>query len=209
MDSFEERSETRPDWFLMGIVAGVLVLIVIVLAMAARQQPPAYSEDGAPEGVTHDYLVALAMSDFERAWLLLSPEVPGYPSTLEQFVDDIADKPWTFALHEPSRAFSVSDASIAGNRAVVVVTESTFRQQGLFDSNQWTREFTVTLERDGGTWRILRSDRYWHRCWSKPPPCERHTRRGDTNDPAEAVAGNEGRGPDSAESAGLEQETGH
>lgn len=209
MDSFEERSESRPDWFLLAIVAGVVVLIVTALAMAARQQPPGYLEDGSPEGVTHDYLLALANSDFERAWLLLSPEAPGYPSTLEQFVDDIADQRWAFALHEPSRAFSVSDASIAGGRAVVVVTESTFRQQGLFDSNQWTREFTVTLARDGDTWRILSSERYWHRCWSTPPPCERHSRRGDTNDPAEAVAGNEGHGTDSADSAGAGSETGH
>jgi hypothetical protein len=162
----------RPDWFLIGIVVAVILLVVVALAYAMRQPEPEFREDGTPSGVAHDYLLALAESDYERAWGYVSPSVAGYPGTLEQFVDDVADQGWTFGLSNPSRAIEVPPADIAGDRAVATVVESTFRQAGLFDSAQSTQRFAMTLAREGDTWRIVDGERYWHRCWRVEPPCD-------------------------------------
>lgn len=162
----------RPDWFLIGIVVAVILLVVIALAYAMRQPAPTFRDDGTPSGVAHDYLLSLAQSDYERAWGYVSPSVPGYPASVEQFVDDVDDQRWTFGLNEPSRALDVPPADIAGDRAVATVVESTFRQSGLFDSAQSTQRFTITMAKEGNAWRIVDGERYWHRCWRVTPPCD-------------------------------------
>jgi hypothetical protein len=66
------------DRFLIGIVAGVVILVVAVLAIALlRPNQPSYEPDDTAEGVAHNYLLALQLEDYGRAQGCLSRSLPG------------------------------------------------------------------------------------------------------------------------------------
>jgi len=165
----------RPDWFLIAIALGTMALVLAALFIAVRLPAPEPRDDDTAAGAAHDYLLSLSLREYDRAWGYLSPSLPGYPTTVEQFLDDVNDESWAFGLEQSSRSFDVSaeTSEPLGDRAVVTVLESSFTQAGLFDSGQTTRRFEMTLAREGDEWRLVDGERYWHECWSVPPPCRR------------------------------------
>ncbi len=157
------------DKFLLGIVAGVVVLVVVVFAIALlRPEAPSYDPDDTPEAVAHNYLLALRLSDYERAYGYLSPSLKGYPATVEKFADDIEDT-WSFRTDRDSNISLIVDSvRITGDRAVVSIQRTVFYGGGLFDSGESTQMLNVELRLTPEGWRIVESDRYWDRCWSDP-----------------------------------------
>lgn len=59
----------RQDRFLTGILVGVGVLIVLAVGMFfVRQGKQVYMEEDTPEGVVHNYIIALQQKDYDRAY---------------------------------------------------------------------------------------------------------------------------------------------
>ena len=86
-------------------------------------------------------------------------------------VDDIAEPRWNSAGGDSrSSSFRADSTTVAGERAVVTVVESSFRSSSLFESNAYTMDFDVILAEVDGAWKLRRADtrRYWHPCWSEP-----------------------------------------
>lgn len=160
----------KTDKLLIGIVAGILLLVVVAFAIALSKPKPAYQAEDTPEGVAFNYLFALQQKDFERAYGYLSPTVKGYPRTAEKFAADIQNRSYTFSrLNDSSTTLEVASSTVTGGRATVRIRETRFREGELFNSSQYTYSFNVTLHRDNnGTWKIVNSDRYWISCWSDP-----------------------------------------
>jgi len=76
----------KQDRFLTGILAGIAVLVVIALAVFfLRQGSQSYISEEAPEGVVHNYVLAVLDDDYERAYGYLA-ELDHKP-TYEQFRD--------------------------------------------------------------------------------------------------------------------------
>lgn len=160
----------KTDKILIGIVAGILLLVVVAFAVALSKPKPAYQAETAPEGVAFNYLFALQQKDYERAYGYLAPSIKGYPKTAEAFVDDIRDNSWTFSrLDDSSTTLGVDSVDVNGKRADIKILETRFYEGDLFSSSQYTNTFNVTLRQaENGQWKIVESDSYWLYCWSDP-----------------------------------------
>ena len=67
----------KQDRFLTGILIGIAVLVVIALAVFfLRQGSQSYISEDAPEGVVHNYVLAVLNDDYEKAY--------GYLADLDQ-----------------------------------------------------------------------------------------------------------------------------
>jgi hypothetical protein len=161
------------DKFLLGLVAGVVLLVGAAFAVVLLRPKPAYRADDTPEGVAHNYLLALQQSDYERAYGYLSPTLRGYPDSLDEFVENVEDNEWQFQ-QDDSITLSVESAKITGERATVTVQKKVFYGGGLFDNYEYTDTFKMTLRLDtvSGNWKISDSDDYWAWCWSNENVCQ-------------------------------------
>jgi hypothetical protein len=162
----------RSDKFLIGIVAGIALLVVVAFVVALLRPPPAYRAEDTPEGIAHNYLLALQQGDYDRAYGYLSPGIPGYPSSVEAFIYDISDNSWQFReLETGSVSITVETARVADNRATVSVRETQFYRGGIFESSQRTQRFNMQLRQEEGIWRIYDAESYWLRCWLREQGC--------------------------------------
>lgn len=157
------------DRFLIGIVAGVVLLVGVVIGVALlRSHEVSYQPEDTPEGVAHNYLLALQWEDYERAYGYLSPTLPGYPASAREFTDDVEDNAWSFGRYDDDVSLAVEAVKVTDDRAEVSVRRTSFYSGGVFDSGQYSTTFDMTLHREGGEWKVVESDRYWYRCWSRP-----------------------------------------
>ncbi|NTV62654.1 MAG: hypothetical protein HGA65_03830, partial [Oscillochloris sp.] len=157
--------------FLLAIIAGVVLLVVVALALALTRTPQGYLPDTAPDGVAHNYLLALKQGDSARAYGYLSSDLAGYPPTVDDFIADI-DSRYSWAFNRESATISVGAPRITGDQATVTVSETRFAEGGLFGSGQYGSSFGMTLRRQGDAWRLVSADSYWAACWSQSRPCE-------------------------------------
>lgn len=76
----------KQDRFLTGILVGIAALVVIALVVFfLRQGSESYISEEAPEGVVHNYVLAVLDGDYERAYAYLA-ELDRKP-TYQQFRD--------------------------------------------------------------------------------------------------------------------------
>jgi hypothetical protein len=158
------------DKFLIGIVAGSVLLVVVAFVITLARPEASYRTEDTPEGVAHNYLLALQRDEFARAYGYLSPTLPSYPDDETDFARHIDDQPWMFRRYEDV-TLSVESAKVSGDRATVQVRESQFRGGDLFDSSQSSSTFDMTLEREGGVWKIVDAEHYFARCWDYAGGC--------------------------------------
>jgi hypothetical protein len=160
------------DRFLFGIVVGSILLTAVSFVMLLRLPPPTYGEEGSPEGVVHNYLLALKHKDFERAYLYLDPKLAGFPASAEKFEQDIVGSSWSFSgVFETNISLEVLSSEQRSGTASVMVQEIKFYDRGLFSNEQTTSNFRVRLIKQDSTWRITSADSYWYRCWNNISAC--------------------------------------
>lgn len=153
------------DKFLIGIVVGAILLVAVSLVLALLQPKPTYRAEDTPEGIAHNYLLAIQQGEYTRAYGYLSPTLKGYPASALVFEDQV--KSYSFAFRDEQSAFSVQPALINGDRADVPVQERRFNRGVLFTSSSSMPTFQVRLARDKelGAWKIIKSGSYWVYCW--------------------------------------------
>ena len=167
-------AQHQTDKFLIAIVAGALALVVSAFLLARSLPEPVYQSEGTPEGVAHNYLLALRQRDFGRAYGYLSPQLPGHPDSAEAFAELVLDYPWEFGIDEREGGqLQVIETDVGEERASVRVRETRFQSSGLFDSSQSTHTFRMTLQREEGDWRIHNAGSYWSHCLTEKRACER------------------------------------
>jgi hypothetical protein len=149
------------DKLLIGIVAGIVLLVVAALAITLSRPEPTYQSEDTPEGVAHNYLLAIQKQDHERAHGYLSPTLPGYPSSPEEFTEDTR-RGYSFRIDE-NTSLGVESAKVTGHHAEVEVRESRFYRGDLFSSSQ--RSYAFKMELEGDEWKIVNSDRYFAWRW--------------------------------------------
>jgi hypothetical protein len=140
-----------PDRFLIGIVAGAILLILVALGavLVARQRPPVAVDPASPVGVVQGYVEAVRAGDGDRAKAYLTR------AARESSERQKGDGPRFVDSSRSERRILVSLSSESADRAEVKVTVSTFSARtDPFSSNSYHNELTVHLQREDGQWRI-------------------------------------------------------
>jgi hypothetical protein len=158
------------DKFLIGIVVAVLLLVVAALAVTRLRPEVTYQADDGPEGVAHNYLLALQRGEYERAYGYLSPTLEGYPASEGAFAASVLQARWAFRRDEDV-TLVVESHVVAGDRAAVQVRESRFRSGGLFGTSSYTTRFEMSLQREDTGWKVIESEAYFAPCWKSERGC--------------------------------------
>jgi len=150
------------DKALIGIVAGIILLVIIAFVVTLTRSPATYQADDTPEGVAHNYLLALTQEEFDRAYAYLSPSIAGYPESLEDFEDVVRIYDWRFPL---DASIAVLSSEIDGDWATVHARETRFNGGVLFNNHQSIHLFHIYLKWEDGNWKIYDGSRFFARCW--------------------------------------------
>ena len=106
----------RQDRFLTGILIGIAVLVVIALAVFfLRQGSQSYVSEDTPEGVVHNYVLAVLNDDYEQAYGYLA-DLDNKP-TYEQFRDAFV----TGVVNPNNAAVDIGNSEVSDDTASVEV----------------------------------------------------------------------------------------
>ncbi|HUH96197.1 MAG TPA: hypothetical protein VLZ89_02490 [Anaerolineales bacterium] len=154
----------KQDRFLIGILIGIGILIVAALAVFfSRQNKQTYVSEATPEGVVHNYVLALLNKDYQKAY--------GY-------LADLTDKP-SFAqfrqafaagrLNPSSAAVHIGTADITGADASVEVDLVYMPGDPL--SAGYDNVGSAQLVKQNGAWRLSAMPTYnlWDYSWYQKP----------------------------------------
>jgi len=154
----------KQDRFLIGILVGIGVLVVVALALFfTRQDKQEYVADDTPEGVVHNYALALYREDYEKAYDYLAEmeNKPTYNEFRQAFFNRYVD---------PSNAgLELGETEIADEEAYVTVY-LIYNPSDPF-SNGYRSAETARLERQNGKWKLLQMPyNFWSYDWYQPKP---------------------------------------
>ena len=158
------------DRFLLGIVAGVALLVVVAFLLVLNRKELTYQSEDTPQGVAHNYLLALQERDYERAFGYLSPDLAGYPQSVDEFAGDL--KQFTSYIHRPEdTSFLVKSSQVSGTRATVQVQVTSFSGGDLFSSRSNISTFEFRFRMIDERWKIFDADEFFAFCWKEQAGC--------------------------------------
>src|SRR5574340_1299559 len=103
------------DKFLIGIIAGIGLLVVIAVVVVLSKPEETYQNENTPESVVHDSLLALQKEDYAKAYSFISSSIPGYPRTEGKFVSDIDNFAWNlYAINNSSFSIDSREVKVKG-----------------------------------------------------------------------------------------------
>src|SRR6185369_17425936 len=106
----------KQDRFLTGILVGIAVLVVIALAVFfTRKNNQSYISENNPEGVVHNYVLAVLNKDYKKAYGYLA-DLDNKP-TFDEFRNPFV----TGGLNPGNSALDVGKSEITGDDAYVEV----------------------------------------------------------------------------------------
>lgn len=155
----------KQDRFLTGILIGIGVLIVAALAVFfVRRDAQAYVSDTTPEGVVHNYIVAILQKDYEKAYTYLA-DLEHKP-TFDEFRDSFL----TGMVNPDSSAVDVGDSEITVDDAYVEVA-IIYNPSDPFSSGYRDVQRAI-LVKQGSAWKLSSMPTYnlWDYNWYQEPP---------------------------------------
>ncbi len=155
----------KQDRFLTGILIGIGLLILAALAIFfVRQDKQTYVSDDAPEGVVHNYVLAVINKDYEKAYGYLA-DIENKP-TFDEFRQAFA-----VGRVNPSNAgIRIGKAEITGDTASVEV-DMIYTPGDPFSSG-YNNVGSAQLLKQNGMWKISMMPAYtvWDYSWYQAPP---------------------------------------
>ena len=163
------------DKRLIVIVAGTVILVAVLFILTRlHSKAPEYQADDTPQGVVYNYVLAMQLKDYGRAYSYLSSTLPGYPTGGQFAIDaersnaNIYHPPYEAIWHADDVSPIIESVEIDGDMAQVLVRMTPTGRGDLFDRGQGSYAFYVSLERQDGAWKISYSESYWFDCWHSP-----------------------------------------
>jgi hypothetical protein len=156
------------DKTLILIVGAVVLLVIGAVAAVLLRPEPEYRSGSTPDGVVHNYLLALQQGDYERAYGCLHDDVK--VKDLDDFIDSVEGRPYSFDLGS-NVALSIDDESHISESSARVTVHKTETYNDLFGGGSYARDFNVRLKKENDQWKISDSDDYWDYCWDKTSTC--------------------------------------
>ena len=156
----------KQDKFLIGIVAGILLLVVVSIVVVLTRAPgnEEYRAEDTPEGVVHNYFLAIQRKEFAKAHGYLSDDLANKPS-LEQFIQEAGN----YGSSQEA-SLKIGDVTQTDGVTQVAVTVTSYSGGGPFDSNRYSSDDVALLRQDAaGQWRITQFPYpYWAWGWNEP-----------------------------------------
>ncbi len=155
----------KQDRFLTGILIGIGVLIVLALVVFFIRQPSAsYVLEDTPEGMVHNYVLAVLNKDYQKAYGYLADlnQKPTYEAFRQAFA--------VGRLNPGMNGIKVGSADITGDTATVDVTMVNAScdpfSSGVNDLGR------AQLLLQNGAWKISSLPAYnvWDSSWYQIPP---------------------------------------
>jgi hypothetical protein len=153
----------KNDKFLIGIIAGIVVLAVAAVVLVLARGHESYLADDTPDGVAHNYFLAMQRQDYEKAYSYLSDELKNKPS-LDEFISAVG-----YPYSQGEAALKIGEITITGDRAIVQVSITHYQGGGPFESNRYANTDTVQLKRNAnGAWQLTAFPYpYWGYSWNE------------------------------------------
>lgn len=154
----------KQDRFLLSILVGIGVLVAVALVLFfTRQGKQEYVTEDSPQGVVHNYTLAVFEGDYEKAYAYLAEaeNKPSYHAFRQAFFDRSID---------PSSAgLEIGATAINGNEAYVTVY-IIYNPSEPFSGGYRNTE-TALLELQDGQWKLLQMPyAFWAYDWYQPRP---------------------------------------
>lgn len=155
----------KQDRFLIGILIGIFILILAALTVFfTRQNKQTYGSEEAPEGVVHNYVLAVLNKDYHRAYTYLADleNKPNYDNFRRSFL--------TGSLNPSNTGIKISKADVSGEDATVEIS-TVYRPSDPF-STEYNNPGVAQLVKQNGSWKITSMPAYniWDYSWYQAPP---------------------------------------
>ncbi len=155
----------KQDRFLTGILIGIGVLVIAALALFfTRNDSQTYVVDDTPEGVVHNYVVALLEKDYEKAYSYLADldDKPDYGDFRQAFLNG--------EVNPGNAVIDIGDSEISGDEASVEVSIS-YNSSDPFSSGYRDIQRAVLVNQNGA-WKLSSMPPYyfWNYSWYQDLP---------------------------------------
>ena len=150
----------KQDRFLTGILIGIGLLVVVALAVFfTRKDTQTYISDETPEGVVHNYVVAVLNKDYEKAYSYLA-DLDNKP-TYEEFRDSFLKG----MVNPNNSGVDIGQSDITGDDATVEVT-LVYNPSDPFSTDYRDTQRAI-LVKQNGAWKISSMPQYnfWDYNW--------------------------------------------
>ena len=155
----------KQDRFLTGILIGIGVLVVLALVVFfTRKDTQTYVSEDTPEGVVHNYVVAVLNKDYEKAYGYLADL--DHKPTSEQFRDSFLKG----MVNPSSYAIDIGRSEIVGDNATVEVA-LIYNSSDPFSTGYRDTSQRAILVKQSGLWKISSMPyNLWDYSWYQVPP---------------------------------------
>jgi len=155
----------KQDRFLTGILIGIAILVVVALAVFfLRQGSQSYVSDALPEGVVHNYVLAVLNKDYEKAYGYLA-DLDNKP-THEQFRDAFIKG----VVNPNNSAVDIGSSEISDDTASVEVA-LIYNPSDPFSTGYRDVQRAI-LVKENDAWKLSSMPGYyfWDYSWYQEPP---------------------------------------
>ena len=152
----------KQDRFLIGILIGIAILVVLSLALFfMRKDGEEYIADDTPEGVVHNYVVALHKLDYEKAYSYISEKEnkPTFETFRQAFIINM--------VSPKNVGLEIGTADIRGDDATVSL--NTIYNSGDPFSGAYRSNESALLINQNGQWKLEQLPyNFWAYDWYQP-----------------------------------------
>jgi len=155
----------KQDRFLTGILVGIGLLVVVALAVFfTRKDSQTYIADDTPEGVVHNYVLAVLNKDYEKAYGYLADLK--YKPTYEEFRRAFLNG----EVNPDNQAVDIGESEVFGDTATVEIA-LIYNSSDPF-STGYRNMMKADLVDQDGAWKLTLMPQYnfWGYNWFIEPP---------------------------------------
>ena len=137
----------KQDKFLIGILIGIGVLVLLALGLFfTRQDKREYVAETEPEGVVHNYVLAVLNRDYEKAYSYLADlkYKPTYEEFRQSFINGM--------VYPNDVGLDIGEADIHGEEATVNLTLY-YSYNDPFSSRTGNPDRALLVKQDG-VWKL-------------------------------------------------------
>lgn len=155
----------KQDRFLMGILIGISILVVVALVVFfLRKDTQTYVAEDAPEGVVHNYVLAVLNGDYRKAYGYLADleNKPSYEQFRDAFIKGI--------VNPNNSAVDIGESEINSDTASVDVA-LIYNPNDPFSTGYRDVQRAILVSQ-GGAWKLSSMPTYyfWDYSWYQDLP---------------------------------------